>query len=56
MRLFPGVSFSWKRAIGLSSLKGRISRKIGVPLTQGGRERKIGRKILDVLNRKPRKE
>lgn len=40
--LIPGLSWSWKRAIGLSGLKTKISRKIGVPLTTGGRQRKIG--------------
>jgi hypothetical protein len=38
-----GFSFSWKRATGLSAAKGRISRKIGVPLTRSGRQRKAGR-------------
>jgi hypothetical protein len=38
-----GFSFSWKRASGLSAAKGRISRKIGIPLTRSGRQRKIGR-------------
>lgn len=38
-----GVSFSWKRAIGLSAEKAKISREIGIPLTRSGRERKIGR-------------
>lgn len=42
MRKF-GFSWSWKRASGLSAAKGRISRKIGIPLTRSGRERKIGR-------------
>ena len=37
-----GFSFSWRRAIGLSALKGRISRAIGVPLTREGRQRKLG--------------
>jgi len=39
----PGLTWSWKRAIGLSALKGRISRKIGIPLTREGRQRKVGR-------------
>jgi hypothetical protein len=34
--------FSWKRAIGLSAAKSRLSRRIGIPLTKGGRERKLG--------------
>jgi len=35
--------FSWKRAVGISGLKNRISRKIGIPLTSQGRQRKFGR-------------
>jgi hypothetical protein len=38
-----GSSFSWKRAMGISAAKGRISRKIGIPLTRSGRQRKFGR-------------
>lgn len=38
-----GFSFSWKRAVGLSALKGKISRATGIPLTRSGRQRKIGR-------------
>jgi hypothetical protein len=34
---------SWKRALGISSLKGKISREIGIPLTKSGREKKFGR-------------
>ncbi len=40
-----GFSFSWKRLVGISAAKGRISRAVGVPLTQSGRERKIGRML-----------
>jgi len=40
--LIPGMSFSWKRAVGLSAAKGRLSRQIGVPLTRSGRQRKFG--------------
>ena len=39
----PVVSFSWRRAIGLSALEGKISRTTGIPLTRSGRERKMGR-------------
>lgn len=38
-----GFSFSWKRAVGISAAKGRISRKLGIPLTRSGRQRKMGR-------------
>ncbi|HML94178.1 MAG TPA: type VI secretion system-associated protein TagO [Thermodesulfobacteriota bacterium] len=37
--------FSWKRAVGLTKLKGKISRKTGIPLTKSGRQRKIGKMI-----------
>jgi hypothetical protein len=40
-----GISFSWRRASGLSALKGKISRQIGVPLTRSGRQRKMGRAL-----------
>jgi hypothetical protein len=38
-----GFSFSWKRALGLSAAKARLSKQIGIPLTRYGRQRKIGR-------------
>jgi hypothetical protein len=37
-----GFSWSWKRALGISAAKGRISREIGIPLTRSGRQRKFG--------------
>ncbi len=44
-----GVSFSWKRALGVSAAKGKLSKAIGIPLTKGGRERKLGRLLLKLL-------
>ena len=38
-----GFSFSWRRATGHSAAKGRLSRRIGIPLTRSGRQRKVGR-------------
>ncbi len=35
--------FSWKRLTGISAMKSRISRSIGIPLTRSGRQRKLGR-------------
>jgi hypothetical protein len=49
VRLPPGFSFSWRRAVGISAAKGRLSRAIGVPLTQSGRERKLGRTVSSGL-------
>ena len=44
-----GFSFSWKRALGLSAMKGKMSRRIGVPLTRQGRERKAGGCLLGLF-------
>jgi len=41
----PGVSFSWKRAIGISNIKRKISKTTGIPTTKSGRQRKIGKTI-----------
>ena len=40
-----GFSWSWKRASGLSAAKGKLSRKLGVPLTRSGRQRKVGKAL-----------
>jgi hypothetical protein len=37
--------FSWKRAVGISAAKARLSRRIGIPLTKSGRQRKLGKLI-----------
>jgi hypothetical protein len=37
--------FSWKRAVGISRAKSRVSRKTGIPLTKSGRQRKVGRMV-----------
>lgn len=41
----PGFSFSWERALGISQAQARLSRKIGVPLSRSGRQRKLGRSL-----------
>lgn len=45
----PGLSFSWKRALGITRLRQNIARKIGVPTSRSGVERKIGSAILNLL-------
>jgi hypothetical protein len=45
-RLRPGLSFSLSRALGISAAKARISRRLGVPLSRSGRERKVGRMVM----------
>ena len=51
----PGLSFSLKRAVGISAAKQKISRKTGIPLTKGGLERKVGRMVIDSLTGKKKK-
>ena len=48
----PGVSFSWKRALGITQAKQKIAREMGVPTSKAGLERKIGSVILKSLFRK----
>ncbi|MBN9376765.1 MAG: hypothetical protein J0H93_00165 [Chlamydiales bacterium] len=49
--------FSWKRFFGVSAAQARLSRKIGIPLSRSGRQRKIGaaveKFILKLLGIKP---
>lgn len=40
-----GFSWSWKRAVGISAAKAKLSRQIGIPLTRSGRQRKLGRML-----------
>jgi len=51
VRLGPGLSFSWKRALGLSAARGKIARATGIPTTRGGIERKVGRVLVKTLLR-----
>jgi hypothetical protein len=41
--------FSWWRLFGVTALKSRVSRKIGIPLTRTGRRQKLGSLILRLL-------
>ena len=45
----PGLSFSWKRALGITQAKQRIARDTGIPMSKAGLERKMGRVILKSL-------
>lgn len=44
-----GVSFSWRRLLGISGAKSSIAQSTGIPTTRGGAERKIGRWFLHLL-------
>lgn len=45
----PGLTFSWKRAVGIQRLRTRIARKTGIPTTMNGIYRKLGRMLLKIL-------
>lgn len=38
--------FSLNRALGVTRVKGRVSRATGIPLTRSGRQRKVGSLLL----------
>lgn len=45
----PGVTFSWKRALGVTQVKQKIARETGIPLTKAGLERKIGSALIKTI-------
>lgn len=49
MSKIPGLSFSLKRAIGLTALRTKVARTIGVPTTKQGLERKVGAMVIGAL-------
>ena len=46
MALIPGLSYSLKRAVGVTKLKQKVARATGIPTTKQGLERKIDSAIL----------
>jgi hypothetical protein len=51
----PGVTFSWKRALGVTKVKQKIARATGIPTTRQGLERKIGGAVLKAVTGKKRR-
>ena len=45
----PGLSFSLKRAVGITAAKQKIAKKTGIPLTKQGLERKVGGAVLKAV-------
>ena len=43
MKIGPGFTFSWRRALGVTKAKRRIARATGIPTTRQGRRAKVGR-------------
>lgn len=51
----PGLSFSLKRAIGITGLKQKVAKKTGIPTTRQGMERKIGGAVIKAITGKKKK-
>ncbi|WP_052152882.1 hypothetical protein [Dehalobacter sp. UNSWDHB] len=41
----PGVSFSAKRALGVTKAKQKFARKTGIPTSKAGMQRKVGKAV-----------
>ena len=50
--LIPGLSFSWKRALGVTQIRQTVARKTGIPTSKAGIERKIGNTIIRFLTKR----
>ena len=50
----PGVSFSLKRALGITQAKQKFARETGIPTSKTGLERKVGKMVLDAIFGKKR--
>lgn len=51
----PGLSFSLKRAVGISAVKHKAARATGIPTTKHGLERKVGKMVINAMTGKKRK-
>ena len=45
----PGLSFSWKRSLGVTKVKREFTKATGIPRTKAGVERKIGGAIINAI-------
>ena len=50
----PGLSFSWKRALGITQAKQKFARETGIPTSKTGLERKVGKMVLNAIFGKKR--
>jgi hypothetical protein len=44
-----GLSFSLKRAVGVTKVKQKVSKATGIPMTKQGLERKIGESVIKAV-------
>lgn len=57
-QIIPGVNItiSWKRLLGITKLKRWFTNKTGIPTTEAGLQRKIGRWIINLFTGKGKKQ
>ncbi len=48
----PGLSFSWKRVVGITKMKRDFSKATGIHTSRAGLERKIGKAIINSITGK----
>lgn len=46
------AGFSLKRLLGITRIKQNIARQTGIPFTKAGRQRKVGKLVIDILKGK----
>lgn len=47
----PGVTFSWKRALGITKAKQQLAKATGIPMSKQGIERKVGKMVINQLTK-----
>jgi hypothetical protein len=47
--IIPGLTFSWKRALGITGAKQNFARRTGIPVSRQGMQRKVGASLLSGL-------
>lgn len=55
MNKISGLSFSLKRAVGVTALKQKVSNATGIPMTKQGLERKIGGSVIKAVSGRKKK-
>ena len=47
----PGLTFSWKRALGVTKAKQQVAKATGIPMTKQGIERKVGKIVINEITK-----
>ena len=57
-QIIPGVNLtiSWKRLLGITKLKRWFTNKTGIPTTEAGLQRKIGKWLINLVTGKGKKQ